>query len=58
MNKYSVVPEHFLLVTKEFRSQTSPLMPPDLVNAYSLVAAGYKARKNIFAFYNCMLCQV
>ncbi|KAJ6625891.1 ATP adenylyltransferase-domain-containing protein [Mycena sp. CBHHK59/15] len=53
LNKYSVVPEHFLMVTKEFRSQASPLMPPDLVQTYLLLAAARKARKNLFAFYNC-----
>ncbi|KAJ3762355.1 ATP adenylyltransferase-domain-containing protein [Lentinula raphanica] len=53
MNKYSVVPRHFLLVTKEYQSQTSPLMPDDLLQAYALLVAGKKAGKNIFAFYNC-----
>ncbi|KAJ7747272.1 ATP adenylyltransferase-domain-containing protein [Mycena metata] len=53
LNKYSVVPQHFLMVTKEFRSQASPLMPPDLVQTYLLLAAARKARHNLFAFYNC-----
>ncbi|KAJ7045808.1 ATP adenylyltransferase-domain-containing protein [Mycena alexandri] len=53
LNKYSVVPRHFLMVTKEFRSQASPLMPPDLVQTYLLLAAARKARHNLFAFYNC-----
>ncbi|KAJ7691257.1 ATP adenylyltransferase [Mycena rosella] len=53
LNKYSVVPQHFLLVTKEFRSQASPLLPPDLVQTYLLLAAARKARRNLFAFYNC-----
>ncbi|KAF7315677.1 ATP-transf domain-containing protein [Mycena indigotica] len=53
LNKYSVVPRHFLLVTKEFRSQASPLTPPDLVQTYLLLAAGRKARQPLFAFYNC-----
>ncbi|KAJ7141498.1 ATP adenylyltransferase-domain-containing protein [Mycena epipterygia] len=53
LNKYSVVPQHFLLVTKEFRSQASPLLPPDLVQTYLLLAAARKARHNLFAFYNC-----
>ncbi|KAK7005782.1 ATP-transf domain-containing protein [Favolaschia claudopus] len=52
LNKYSVVPQHFLLVTKEFRSQASPLSPPDLVQTYLLLAAARKARRNLFAFYN------
>jgi len=53
LNKYSVVAQHFLLVTKEFRSQASPLSPPDLVQTYLLLAAARKARHNLFAFYNC-----
>jgi ATP adenylyltransferase len=53
LNKYSVVPRHFLLVTKEYQSQTSPLMPPDLLTAYSLLVAAQKAGQNLLAFYNC-----
>ncbi|KAG1865810.1 ATP adenylyltransferase [Suillus subalutaceus] len=53
LNKYSVVPHHFLLVTKEFMPQTSPLMPHDLVQTYLLLLAARKAHKNYFAFYNC-----
>lgn len=53
LNKYSVVEEHFLLVTKEFQSQTSPLHPSDLVQAYLLLRAAQKAGKHLFAFYNC-----
>ncbi|KAG2150976.1 ATP adenylyltransferase [Suillus clintonianus] len=53
LNKFSVVPHHFLLVTKEFLPQTSPLLPHDLVQTYLLLLAARKARKNYFAFYNC-----
>jgi ATP adenylyltransferase/5',5'''-P-1,P-4-tetraphosphate phosphorylase II len=89
LNKYSVVEEHFLLVTKgvfsvdllshaeirwfsvalfcfvffdallrrllplEFQSQTSPLRPGDLVQAYLLLRAAREAGKHLFAFYNC-----
>lgn len=53
LNKYSVVEEHFLLITKEFQSQTSPLEPSDLVQAYLLLRAAHKAGKHLFAFYNC-----
>ncbi|KIP10933.1 hypothetical protein PHLGIDRAFT_28233 [Phlebiopsis gigantea 11061_1 CR5-6] len=52
-NKFSVVQHHLLLVTKEFRSQTAPLMPPDLVQAYLLLVAAQKAGRKFFAFYNC-----
>ncbi|KIY74326.1 ATP adenylyltransferase [Cylindrobasidium torrendii FP15055 ss-10] len=53
MNKYSVVRDHFLVVTKEFQSQASPLMPEDLASAYSLIVAADKVRQRVFAFYNC-----
>ncbi|KAI0270762.1 hypothetical protein BGY98DRAFT_1091270 [Russula aff. rugulosa BPL654] len=46
LNKYSVVEEHFLLVTKEFQSQTSPL-------SYLLLRAARAVGKHVFAFYNC-----
>ncbi|KAH9895084.1 ATP adenylyltransferase-domain-containing protein [Cubamyces lactineus] len=52
-NKYSVVPHHILMVTKDFQSQTSPLMPPDLVQAYLFLVAAKKAGRKFFAFYNC-----
>jgi len=47
------MPQHFLLITKEFQSQASPLMPPDLVQTYLLLAAARKAHRHLFAFYNC-----
>ncbi|CAK5281334.1 unnamed protein product [Mycena citricolor] len=53
LNKYSVVPRHFLLVTKEFQPQTSPLSPPDLVQTYLLLAAARKKHQTFIAFYNC-----
>ncbi|KAI0027818.1 HIT-like domain-containing protein [Vararia minispora EC-137] len=53
LNKYSVVPHHFLLVTKDFQSQTSPLMPPDLVQSYLILLAARRVGQHYFAFYNC-----
>ncbi|KAI9450350.1 hypothetical protein F5148DRAFT_1301205 [Russula earlei] len=53
LNKYSVVEGHFLLITKEFQSQTSPLRPSDLVQTYLLLRAARDAGKHLFAFYNC-----
>ncbi|KAG8956003.1 bifunctional AP-4-A phosphorylase/ADP sulfurylase [Tulasnella sp. 424] len=53
MNKYCVVQNHFLLVTKEFKRQTSPLTPCDLAAAYKLMSAGRRHGKNFFMFYNC-----
>ncbi|KAG6831825.1 hypothetical protein H0H87_003744 [Tephrocybe sp. NHM501043] len=53
LNKFALLPDHFLLVTEEFQSQASPLMPPDLVQTYLLLVAAYKAGKRYLAFYNC-----
>ncbi|EIN11713.1 ATP adenylyltransferase [Punctularia strigosozonata HHB-11173 SS5] len=53
LNKFCVVPEHFLLVTKDHQSQTAPLLPPDLVQTYLLLEASRRAGKPVFAFYNC-----
>ncbi|KAG6372278.1 ATP adenylyltransferase-domain-containing protein [Boletus reticuloceps] len=53
LNKYSVAPHHFLLVTKEFRPQTSPLLPQDLVQTYLLLLAARQANMHFIAFYNC-----
>lgn len=53
LNKFSVVPRHFLLVTKEFQSQVSPLMPAELVQTYRLLSAALKLGQKFFAFYNC-----
>ncbi|KDQ21308.1 hypothetical protein BOTBODRAFT_25725 [Botryobasidium botryosum FD-172 SS1] len=53
LNKYSVVPHHFLVVTKEFKSQTTPLSPPDLVNMYLFLRAAMKAGQTLLGYYNC-----
>lgn len=53
LNKYAVVSDHFLLVTKEFKSQSSPLMPSDLVQTYLVLSAARKTGKKYLAFYNC-----
>ncbi|KIM69788.1 hypothetical protein SCLCIDRAFT_1172347 [Scleroderma citrinum Foug A] len=53
LNKFSVVPHHFLLVTKEFQPQTSPLFPSDLVQIYQLLLAARQENRHFIAFYNC-----
>ncbi|OBZ70999.1 5',5'''-P-1,P-4-tetraphosphate phosphorylase 2 [Grifola frondosa] len=47
------LPHHILVVTKDYQSQTSPLLPPDLVQTYSLLFAAQKTGRQFFAFYNC-----
>ncbi|KAF9010571.1 ATP adenylyltransferase-domain-containing protein [Cyathus striatus] len=53
LNKYAIVSEHFLLVTKEFKSQSSPLMPSELLQTYLILQAARRTGKSFFAFYNC-----
>lgn len=54
LNKFPVIPYHFLLVTKEFESQNSPLTPSQLYDTFCLlVHLKQKDSKNWFAFYNC-----
>ncbi|KAF8554196.1 hypothetical protein OG21DRAFT_1509208 [Imleria badia] len=53
LNGCSLTPHHFLLVTKEFSPQTSPLLPQDLVQTYLLLLAARQANKHFIAFYNC-----
>ncbi|KAG6866745.1 hypothetical protein C0991_011404 [Blastosporella zonata] len=53
LNKFALLPDHFLLVTEDFHSQASPLMPCDLVQTYLLLVAAHKLGKRYFAFYNC-----
>lgn len=52
LNKFSVIPGHFLMVTKAFQPQNTPLTPPDLTQAYLLIRAARKSMP-MFAFYNC-----
>ena len=37
----------------EFKSQTEPLYPSELVQSYLFLDAAHKTGKNYFAFYNC-----
>jgi len=53
LNKYSVIPHHFLMVTKEFRPQSSPLMPSELLHAYLLLLSQRRSGRKFFSFYNC-----
>ncbi|KXN91000.1 5',5'''-P-1,P-4-tetraphosphate phosphorylase 2 [Leucoagaricus sp. SymC.cos] len=52
LNKFSVVPNHFLLVTREYKPQTLPLLPADLVQSYQILQAARNTGRRIFAFYN------
>ncbi|RCK67855.1 Protein APA1 [Candida viswanathii] len=56
-NKFPVVPKHFMLLTKEFKSQDTPLSPNELFATYNILAALDKQKSESneewFAFYNC-----
>lgn len=54
-NKFPVVPAHFMIVTKEFKSQDTPLSPNELVATFSVLRElkACERDKEWFAFYNC-----
>jgi ATP adenylyltransferase len=54
-NKFPVVPYHFMMITKEFASQNSPLTPTELMSVYSILNGLEKDHpdKKWFSFYNC-----
>ncbi len=55
LNKFCVVPQHFLMVTKEFASQELPPSPATLALAYRIVSAHRSGASNteLLSFYNC-----
>ena len=50
LNKYPVIPHHFILTTKEYREQTDMLDEDDLAMAYSCLKSWEPGR--LFAFFN------
>ncbi|KAI7871304.1 ATP adenylyltransferase-domain-containing protein [Spinellus fusiger] len=52
LNKFCVVPQHILLVTKEFRRQNEPLFPGDMYEAWVAMTSASKHTPSV-AFYNC-----
>lgn len=54
LNKFAVVPKHFLLITKKREPQSAPLEPSDLTAAYHLLrAANKQSGKRHIGFFNC-----
>ncbi|EOQ99601.1 5',5'''-P-1,P-4-tetraphosphate phosphorylase 2 [Wallemia ichthyophaga EXF-994] len=53
LNKYMVKLNHFLLATKDFVPQTSPLMPSDLVLARNIILEYKKTGQSLLSFFNC-----
>ncbi|KAK3804947.1 MAG: hypothetical protein J3Q66DRAFT_131530 [Benniella sp.] len=52
LNKFCIVPRHFLIVTKDFQPQTDPLSPGDLMAVWSTLMA-LRNSKDAVAFFNC-----
>lgn len=54
LNKFAVVPEHFLLTTKQFKPQTHLLEPDDLAATYACIEAYHAtgAEGGLYAFFN------
>ncbi|KAI8146036.1 ATP adenylyltransferase-domain-containing protein [Fennellomyces sp. T-0311] len=52
LNKFCVVPHHVIVVTKEFKSQSQPLFPSDLLATWKCMMTGFGTTPTL-AFYNC-----
>lgn len=53
LNKFCVVPQHFLMVTREWASQELPPSPNTLALAYRIVASHRSSSTELLGFYNC-----
>ncbi|KAK9256404.1 HIT-like domain-containing protein [Lipomyces tetrasporus] len=53
LNKFSIVPYHFLCITKEFEQQNAPLSEEDLTATWECLQANVKSGSRLLAFYNC-----
>lgn len=51
LNKFAIVPEHFILATKAFKQQTHLLEADDLAAAYACLKAWRATGKELFAFF-------
>ncbi|KAI9761747.1 MAG: hypothetical protein M4579_000841 [Chaenotheca gracillima] len=57
LNKYPVIPHHFILATKAFKEQSNPLEEDDLATAFACLQAWAAPqldgeRRKLFAFFN------
>ncbi|KAI8391582.1 HIT-like domain-containing protein [Radiomyces spectabilis] len=55
LNKFCVVPQHLLVVTKEFKDQKEPPFPEDLYETWRVMRSAYGPNRAV-AFYNCGPC--
>jgi sulfate adenylyltransferase (ADP) / ATP adenylyltransferase len=52
LNKFAIVPEHFLLVTRAFKQQTHLLGADDLAAAHACIRAYHERGRELFVFFN------
>ncbi|KAL2074542.1 hypothetical protein VTL71DRAFT_8320 [Oculimacula yallundae] len=52
LNKFPVIPDHFILATKEFKQQTDLLEKDDLEAAYACLKAYRDNGEELFGFFN------
>ncbi|KAG1151248.1 hypothetical protein G6F37_000314 [Rhizopus arrhizus] len=52
LNKFAVIPNHMLVVTKEQKSQTEPPFPNDLYEVFKIIKE-FGSSQPLLAFYNC-----
>ncbi|OTA90661.1 hypothetical protein M434DRAFT_397830 [Hypoxylon sp. CO27-5] len=52
LNKFAVVPEHFILVTKEVKPQTHVLEKDDIAATFACIQAYCTEGQELFAFFN------
>ncbi|KAI8964057.1 HIT-like protein [Daldinia sp. FL1419] len=52
LNKFAVVPEHFILITKDFKPQTHILEKEDLAATFACIQAYRANGRELFAFFN------
>jgi ATP adenylyltransferase len=52
LNKYPVIPNHFILATKTFKQQTDPLEQDDFEAAYACLKAYRENGEELFGFFN------
>ncbi|KAK9448451.1 ATP adenylyltransferase-domain-containing protein [Limtongia smithiae] len=53
LNKFSIIPHHFLLITKSFESQNAPLSEEDLEATWACLQPTIDRGMRTLAFYNC-----
>ena len=52
LNKFPIIPDHFILATKDFKEQTDLLEEEDLKAAYDCLDSYRKNGEELFGFFN------